>query len=1025
MAEFIEVLSEQAIKDIDKLVSKIEAGTKAISEFNAQSKNIKVPSQASEQIKKTSRATQKLSEAQKESQRLSRALERQKERLAQAESKQAQQLQKLRFETAETNKRVKEAAILSSDLASAYQKTQIRLSRLIKEQQDLMLKQELGNKLTKKESDQLKRKTAEIQRLDSAMKRTDASVGKFQRNVGNYTSALSSAGRAARSMASALGLMGGAFLIANVIRDAFNRIRQFDKAMQNLAGILGTSRSELKGLEQSIVNVAGESIKTSNEVADLATSLITLGKTEGEVKLLLKPVNDLGIALQTTGDQAGELLIQTLNAFGQGADQGQRFADIIARVRTSTALDFERIKDSLGFVAPTANALGLTLEQTAAILGTLNDNGIKAARAGRLMNSSFARLNKEGMNLQDALDAINSSTDKVTTATELFGTESFSLGLILADNEQKTKRYTEQFENASGALDELTNEQLKSLDAQLKILDSTWEKFLLNLDNGQGVMAKTVRGIVRGLTTMIEGFSDLSTSQDEKKQQAFNKVLQTQAQRYGELGKAANDYAKTDLKLAQNESIRLMKESTRLQNEIDSTWSNSGLQISKYKDELDKVNQEYNRQQALIKAASDQLQGKNKIEKESKEETEALQLITEKYYTDLISSLRKEQKEKATTTAEWQKYQRQIEDTEKALKRFKGEFDKLAERENQQIVDVGISQGIESSIGTNADLEEYVRLTKEAEENTEKLIKALAELQKQANKDLVFDGLRGLGDLLNIDTDKLRNSFDVLDSELSSKKEQIEAFAEITSEVLGGIGQTLMQNENIRIENQIAQNRKYYDEQIRLAEGNQQQQDLLREEQARKERELRNKQVQNEKKAALFEIAINTATAIVKALPNIPLSIAVGAIGAAKAAIVASRPVPEYKTGRKGGKEEWAILGDGYKNEPIIDKYGNLKDVSPNRPTMMKLDKGDSVLPDMNRLSDDIMSKTMLLNIQASANRMTNQKQNKGLEKALQAQSYNLERSIIKSLKKAKFVNNTNTNVDLGYAFKVNKYKGK
>lgn len=1025
MAEFIEVLSEQAIKDIDKLVSKIEAGTKAISEFNAQSKNIKVPSQASEQIKKTSRATQKLSEAQKESQRLSRALERQKERLAQAESKQAQQLQKLRFETAETNKRVKEAAILSSDLASAYQKTQIRLSRLIKEQQDLMLKQELGNKLTKKESDQLKRKTAEIQRLDSAMKRTDASVGKFQRNVGNYTSALSSAGRAARSMASALGLMGGAFLIANVIRDAFNRIRQFDKAMQNLAGILGTSRSELKGLEQSIVNVAGESIKTSNEVADLATSLITLGKTEGEVKLLLKPVNDLGIALQTTGDQAGELLIQTLNAFGQGADQGQRFADIIARVRTSTALDFERIKDSLGFVAPTANALGLTLEQTAAILGTLNDNGIKAARAGRLMNSSFARLNKEGMNLQDALDAINSSTDKVTTATELFGTESFSLGLILADNEQKTKRYTEQFENASGALDELTNEQLKSLDAQLKILDSTWEKFLLNLDNGQGVMAKTVRGIVRGLTTMIEGFSDLSTSQDEKKQQAFNKVLQTQAQRYGELGKAANDYAKTDLKLAQNESIRLMKESTRLQNEIDSTWSNSGLQISKYKDELDKVNQEYNRQQALIKAASDQLQGKNKIEKESKEETEALQLITEKYYTDLISSLRKEQKEKATTTAEWQKYQRQIEDTEKALKRFKGEFDKLAERENQQIVDVGISQGIESSIGTNADLEEYVRLTKEAEENTEKLIKALAELQKQANKDLVFDGLRGLGDLLNIDTDKLRNSFDVLDSELSSKKEQIEAFAEITSEVLGGIGQTLMQNENIRIENQIAQNRKYYDEQIRLAEGNQQQQDLLREEQARKERELRNKQVQNEKKAALFEIAINTATAIVKALPNIPLSIAVGAIGATKAAIVASRPVPEYKTGRKGGKEEWAILGDGYKNEPIIDKYGNLKDVSPNRPTMMKLDKGDSVLPDMNRLSDDIMSKTMLLNIQASANRMTNQKQNKGLEKALQAQSYNLERSIIKSLKKAKFVNNTNTNVDLGYAFKVNKYKGK
>jgi hypothetical protein len=55
------------------------------------------------------------------------------------------------------------------------------------------------------------------------------------------------------------------------------------------------------------------------------------------------------------------------------------------------------------------------------------------------------------------------------------------------------------------------------------------------------------------------------------------------------------------------------------------------------------------------------------------------------------------------------------------------------------------------------------------------------------------------------------------------------------------------------------------------------------------------KQAQREKLLSLFNIGVNTATAIVKSLPNIPLSIIAGAVGAAQAAVVASTPIPFNK----------------------------------------------------------------------------------------------------------------------------------
>ena len=117
-----------------------------------------------------------------------------------------------------------------------------------------------------------------------------------------------------------------------------------------------------------------------------------------------------------------------------------------------------------------------------------------------MLNTSFARLVNKGLTLKEALDEINNSTNRVRTASRLFGARSFSLGLILADNIEKTKKLANEFDNMSnGALKKLTSEQLKSMSGEIKIMNSVWENFILNMDSGNGIISRSVRGVVRGI----------------------------------------------------------------------------------------------------------------------------------------------------------------------------------------------------------------------------------------------------------------------------------------------------------------------------------------------------------------------------------------------------------------------------------------------------------------------------------------------------------------------------------------------
>lgn len=103
----------------------------------------------------------------------------------------------------------------------------------------------------------------------------------------------------------------------------------------------------------------------------------------------------------------------------------------------------------------------------------------------------------------------------------------------------------------------------------------------------------------------------------------------------------------------------------------------------------------------------------------------------------------------------------------------------------------------------------------------------------------------------------------------------------------------------------------------------------------RRQRELDQQKARFDRGKTIFDIIANTAAAVVEALPNIPLSVIVGAIGAAQLAAVLAQPIPKYADGRTDGPAEWAYVGDGGIHE-VVEHQGRAW-VTPDTDTLTYL----------------------------------------------------------------------------------------
>jgi hypothetical protein len=486
----------------DKNIIKISQNARKISK---EFQSIKTPSGVNEKLGKTKVITEQLTIALAEQKKLEKNLLTtiQKKTLAVESTNVA--LVRERQELQKVNKSVKQAAVLSSTLATEYQKQATKLNQLIEKRQQLALKQELGNKLNKKEEASLKRLTSVIQRKDAMMKRVDAQVGRNFRNVGNYGVALKGAAGAARQFASALGLVGGAFLIVQVMRDAITTVRTYEKSNATLSAILQVTKGEMSGLKDESQRLGETTVKTAQEVTSLQIAYARLGFSQQEIIDLTAATLNGSIAMNSELAATATLTGAIVNTFDDlSTTDAPKILDVLSLSTAKSALNFQKLEKGIPIVAGAANAAGIPFTTLIALMGKLSDSGIDVSTSSTSLRNIFIEAARKGANYSEILEMIKGSTDKLTASNNEFGKRAAVSAAVLANNIDKTKELDKSLQDAAGTADRMAKKELDTLDGAIKLLGSAWQGIILNMNDANSVASRLKRGITALATNLKE-----------------------------------------------------------------------------------------------------------------------------------------------------------------------------------------------------------------------------------------------------------------------------------------------------------------------------------------------------------------------------------------------------------------------------------------------------------------------------------------------------------------------------------------
>ena len=470
-----------------------------------------------EQLQKKTQAIQNITKANKglndvEVQKLK--TEQELEKLAQQRERTEQQRQKTRVQTRKEEERLAKIKAKNLKLAkqenSTYAMQSKKLNELRKRYKDLAIQ-------NKQNTTEGKKLLKTIQQLDTRLKKVDKSVGQSQRNVGNYTSAWGKLGMRLKSVASAFGLIGGVMGAVSVIKSAFNVVVNFDSAIANLGAITNATDEDLNALTENAKKL-GETTKfTATEVAGLSVELAKLGFTTDEILASTDSILALASATGTDLANASFIAGSTLRAFNLEANEMDRVASVLGVATTKSALNMEFLGTAMSKVAPVSSALGFSIEDTTALLGTLANAGFDASTSAtatrnillNLADSSgdlakaLGRPIKNVDDLVPALAELEAKGIDVATALELTDKRSVSAFKTFLNNTDTITDLRDSITDVNKELAEMSEKQLDTISGQLALLNSKWQGMILGASESGGAVEK-LKNNIKFLTTNLE-----------------------------------------------------------------------------------------------------------------------------------------------------------------------------------------------------------------------------------------------------------------------------------------------------------------------------------------------------------------------------------------------------------------------------------------------------------------------------------------------------------------------------------------
>jgi len=963
--EFIEVLSPKALADLNKANAELVTMVKNVEKINQQFKSVTIPSASDNTIKDTNA---ELVKQQKVIQQLEKQIKSLTAVRAQSNKRTSEEIvnQRALAQAADRETRA------NSQLVGAYSRLTAQRDIARKRLQDLIASGERNNQT-------LRAAQREYDRLENRVRAANDATRQFNYNVGNYRSAFGGLATSLRSLMTAFGLVGGIFLFAQAIRGAFNSIKEFDKANADLAATMGVTRKEMNALTKDAIRLGGSTKFTATEVSKLQKEFAKLGFSQREILNATEATLNLAAAVDTDLANAANIAGATLRGFGLDASEMNRITDVMAKSFTSSALDIDNFRESMKYVAPIAKATGVSVEFATAMLGKLADAGIRGSQAGTSLRRILTEMAKTGKPAAEAFDMVAKSGISVKDAMDEVGRTAQTALLVLAESKDGVMDLKTALDAAGGSAEKMAKEQLKSLQGEITLLTSAWDGFIQSLNNGDGALGNALKKAIEYSREIVKAWQYAFSNDQQRNEMIVNDIKQARAlELRNEVLKRVNE---TEQKL-----ISTRRQIANLERNIKADPNNQAL-----RNELKLLQEREATLQAIYKgqaaAISDNAKRRREelIESAKAFESEALKLqernrvLREEFNQEGVSlrrkqlinqEIRKNQEEIQRLNNNIKVHNEGIKEMNKLVKEQAGALKEVNEeetnlnetkKESNKIVQDQITylEGTEAHYKQQiSDLQkirsetaktsaEYQQFTKDIEQ----LEYALKQLQG-AMKDIAeFDG-----DGLKLDFESMGLSASEFEKFRSKTVEEIQKagdawqetfrdWADVSQDAIRTV-EMAMQGQFDRQLNRLQQQR---DIAILFAGESAEAREEIERQYDEKRKAILQRQARQDKAFAIMNSIINTAQAVIASLARtpppagIPLAAAVGAIGVAQTAIIASQQIPQFYKGTENAPEGWAWTQEKGR-EVITDKHGNIKDTgSTGGAKLTYLNKGDKV----------------------------------------------------------------------------------
>lgn len=315
---------------------------------------------------------------------------------------------------------------------------------------------------------------------------------------------------------------------------AVKEFATFEKQMSKVKAITGATDEEFKKLNDLAKEMGATTAFTAKEAGDAFEFLGMAGLSVKNSLDALPWTLQLAAAANLQLWEAADIATNIMAQFGIEAKDIWRVNDVLAKSATSANTSVGELAEAMKYMGPVANAMKVPLEETAAAIDILANNGIKGGMAGQSFSASLLRITKLTPKMQASVEALNlklfdqkgqyvgltktvkqlekgtknmTDEEKAKHIATLFGIQSTKQWLtLLKEGGGEMERYTELLENAGGTAEKMAKTQLDNLAGSFTLLKSAISGVAIELG---GKLAPIVRTAIDWLTNVLSNFKEM------------------------------------------------------------------------------------------------------------------------------------------------------------------------------------------------------------------------------------------------------------------------------------------------------------------------------------------------------------------------------------------------------------------------------------------------------------------------------------------------------------------------------------